>query len=78
MTDTTAFDEGFTTPPPPALLSIPAVCTYLSVSRSLVYELIGAGELTRVKVGGSARVTVASLEAYVARITNAAEVARSA
>ena len=50
----------------PLLLRITEVAVMLSVSRTKVYELIAAGELASVKVGGSRRVPIDAVEAFVA------------
>jgi len=47
------------------LLSIEEVGRALSIGRSTVYELIGAGKLEVVHIGRAARVTVSSLEAFI-------------
>lgn len=39
------------------------------VSNSTVYNLIERGDLTRVKIGARAFIPMASIEAYLARIT---------
>ncbi len=39
----------------------------IGVSRSKAYELIAAGEIPSVKVGGCVRVPVAALQAWIAR-----------
>lgn len=53
------------------LLTIPAVAERLSCSRTHVYDLLAAGELVRRNIGAGgqskARVTAASVAAYVAR-----------
>lgn len=47
------------------LLSIEEVSRALSLGRSTIYELIGAGKLEVVHIGRAARVTVSSLEAFI-------------
>ncbi len=47
------------------LLSIEEVSRALSLGRSTIYELIGAGRLEIVHIGRAARVTVSSLEAFI-------------
>lgn len=39
----------------------------LSLSRSLVYELINAGKLETIKIGRARRITSRQLESYVAK-----------
>ncbi len=49
----------------------------IGVSRSKAYELIAAGEIPSVKVGGCVRVPVAALQAWIARqLTERAEAGR--
>lgn len=47
------------------LLSIDEVSRALSLGRSTIYELIGAGKLEVVHIGRAARVTVSSLEGFI-------------
>lgn len=55
------------------LLSIPDAQQQLGdIGRTLLYELIDAGHLTRVKIGARAFVTAASVDTYVANLTSAA------
>ncbi len=49
------------------LLTIPEAVDVLNVSRSILYELLLAGEITSVKIGRSRRVPMCSLEEFVAR-----------
>jgi excisionase family DNA binding protein len=49
-------------PTPPRLVTIPEVQRQLSIGRSLVYDLIDEGRLTRVKLGGRALVTQESID----------------
>ena len=53
------------------LLRIPEVAQRLSLSRAKVYELIGAGALTSVKIDGSRRVRATDLRAYVDSLPSA-------
>lgn len=56
-----------------ALLSIPDAQHQLGdIGRTLLYELIDGGHLTRVKIGARAFITGASVDAYVANLTSAA------
>jgi len=41
--------------------------TMLSLSRSLVYELINAGQIETIKIGRARRITANQLAAYIAR-----------
>lgn len=43
----------------------------IGVSKSTVYNLVDEGELQRVKIGARAFVPMSSIEAYLARITEA-------
>ncbi len=54
--------------PFPALLRIDEASRVLGVSRTTIYRLIDAGEIERVHVIDSARITQASIDAYVARL----------
>jgi excisionase family DNA binding protein len=49
------------------LLTIVEAARVLSIGRTAMYELVGAGEIEVVHIGRSARVPVASLEEYVER-----------
>lgn len=51
----------------PLLYRIPEAAAALAMSRTVVYELIQRGELQVVHIGASARVTAASLRAFVER-----------
>lgn len=53
---------------PRLLLTVPDAGRALAVGRSTVYELIAAGDLETVHIGRACRVTVESLEDYVARL----------
>jgi len=50
------------------LLTLPEVQTALSLGRSKVYELIGAGELRPVRVGRAVRFPAHEIDAFVARL----------
>lgn len=45
------------------VVSVPEACKALSVGRTTIYELIGAGHLKVVKIGRATRVTVESIRA---------------
>ena len=49
------------------LLTPDEAATELSLSRSVVYDLIGSGSIRSIKIGRSRRVLRASLEAFVNR-----------
>ena len=49
------------------LLTIVEAARALSIGRTTMYELVGAGEVEVVHIGRSARVPVAALEEYVER-----------
>jgi len=48
------------------LLTVPQAAEMLAVGRSTVYGLISSGALNSVRVGGSRRIPVPALQAYVA------------
>ncbi|BBY47646.1 hypothetical protein MARA_11140 [Mycolicibacterium arabiense] len=50
-----------------------AMVTLGHIGRSSLYELIDAGEITRVKIGRRAFITTASIAAYVDRLVGALE-----
>ena len=52
----------------PALLTVREAGRLLAISRSSVYELIGAGKLETVHIGRSVRVPADALIAYVASL----------
>lgn len=54
------------------LYRVPEVATYLSVSRSKVYELLKTGALTSVHIDGTRLVRKSDLEAYVDSLAAAA------
>ena len=52
------------------LLTIPEAAQVLGVSRSILYQLVQAGEVATIKIGRSRRVPIVALEQYVsARLT---------
>lgn len=55
------------------LLSVADAARSLSVGKTKLYQLIGAGELRTCRVGRRTLVTVASLEQLVARSCEGAE-----
>jgi excisionase family DNA binding protein len=50
------------------LLTVPQAAEMLAVGRSTVYGLISGGALNSVRVGGSRRIPVHALEAYIASL----------
>jgi hypothetical protein len=53
----------------PPLVALPEVPGYLGdISRSKVYELVSAGELTRVHIGRRAFVSGESITAFLSRV----------
>lgn len=54
------------------LCTIPNVGEQLSVSRTTVYQLINDGTLRRVKLGASALIPQADVDAFVARLLDEA------
>lgn len=57
----------------PPLVDLRGTLNQIPIRRTSLYALIDAGELTRVKVGGRAFITQASIDAYVERLTSEAE-----
>src|SRR5262249_54626941 len=49
------------------LLTVPEAAQALGLGRSVIYELLVAGELAGVKIGRARRIPVRSLEAFIAR-----------
>jgi excisionase family DNA binding protein len=55
------------------LVSIPRMATdYLDVGRSTAYELVAAGEIRTVSIGARKLVPEDEIEAYIARLRDAA------
>ena len=50
----------------PLLVTIPEAADVLSIGRSTMYELINAGQIGLVRIGRSVRVSIATLEDFVA------------
>lgn len=65
--------QNYQSPPSrdPALLSIVEAARRLGVSRSTIYSLLRDQELERVKIGRAARISSASVDAFVQRLRNA-------
>ncbi len=53
--------------PPPLLLRINDAARTLAISPRSIWRLVGLGELTAVRCGRATRITVASIEAYIAK-----------
>ena len=59
--------------PDQLLVPVPATCAALGgVSRTTIYALVNAGELVKVNIGRRGFITAESLNAYVARLAEAA------
>jgi len=56
------------------LLRVLEAADLLGVGRTKLYELLAAGEIESVRIGGCRRVVAASVEAYIARLR--ADIAR--
>jgi excisionase family DNA binding protein len=59
------FEHG-EAPMRPLLLTVPEAAAVLSVGRTTLYELIGAGEISVVHIGRSCRVPAAAIHDFVA------------
>jgi excisionase family DNA binding protein len=55
------------TPIPQRLASLPAVATTLGVSTKTVWRILRMGQLPCVRIGGRTMVSVADLDAFIAR-----------
>jgi excisionase family DNA binding protein len=53
------------------LLTPEQAASWLSVGRTKIYELMGAGELESVRIGASRRIPVAALDEFVGRLRDA-------
>jgi excisionase family DNA binding protein len=53
---------------PVLLLRVEDAAEKLGIARTMMYRLVGSGEVASVRVGRLRRVPVASLEAYVERL----------
>ena len=58
----------------PILLTIPEAARKLGIGRTLVYELISAGDLEVVHIGRAARVPLEAVRQFVAALRAAAAV----
>jgi len=54
------------TAPDPLLLTIPETAEVLAISARTVERLLHRGELARVRIGSSVRVSVRSIESFIA------------
>ena len=54
--------------PAPLLLTVQQAAEMLGIGRSTLYELLGAGELQSVKLGGSRRIPFSAVREYVERL----------
>jgi excisionase family DNA binding protein len=54
----------------PLLVRIEEAARILCLSRSTIYEMLGAGELPSVRHGTARRIPIAALHAWVARETH--------
>ena len=61
----TAISDRYASTGPRLLLTVPEAAAALAISRSKLYELFAAGLVRSVRVDGSRRVPVETLEAYV-------------
>ena len=50
------------------LLTLPEIQTVLSLGRSKIYELIGAGELHPLRVGRAVRFTTQEIDSFIERL----------
>jgi excisionase family DNA binding protein len=55
--------------PPPLLLTVEEAARVLSVGRPKMWQLVMSGAVRSVKIGGSRRVPIAALEAFVERLS---------
>ena len=53
------------------LYSVEEAAHVMGLSRTRIFDLIGAGEIDSVKIGRSRRVPRAALEAYISSLSNA-------
>lgn len=64
--DHTKMPTAKSKPVTPQLISIANAAVYLSVSPRTVRRLISKGEIPIVRIGGSVRIAIAMLSAYIA------------
>ncbi len=53
---------------PRLLLTVPEAAETLAISRSKLYELISNGAIASIRIDGSRRVPLTTLEEYVSRL----------
>ena len=53
---------------PRLLLTVPEAAEALAISRSKLYELIASGAITSVRIDGSRRIPLTTLEDYISRL----------
>lgn len=58
---------------PQLLLTIEEAADRLRIKRSMLYQLVGTGELKSIKVGRLRRIRVRDLEAFVDRLASGQE-----
>ncbi len=58
-------------PPEPLLLTVTEAAALLGLGRTTLYELILRGDLMAVKIGRARRVPVASIQRFVASLSEA-------
>jgi excisionase family DNA binding protein len=56
-------------PEPPLLLTVKQTKAVLGLGHTTIYRLLGRGELQGVRIGAARRITMASVEAFVARLS---------
>jgi excisionase family DNA binding protein len=60
--------EPLTVPKEPMLLTLKETAMMLRLGRSKLYELMAAGKLRSVKIGGSRRISATALAEFVAAL----------
>ncbi len=50
------------------LLTVPEAAGALAISRSKLYQLIASGAVDSILIGGSRRIPLTALEAYISRL----------
>ncbi len=67
---------GKTIPPDEALskllLKVDEAARLLSLSRKMIYDLIGRGDLASLKIGGCRRIPLSALHDFIVRLEEAA------
>jgi|GEM_PF-2774114 len=63
-------------PPPEALLyTAVGIASMLRISRSRIYELMASGDLPRLRIKGSTRISRRSIDGYIDRLMAEAQMA---